>query len=294
MNDWPDILKQIQQSTGLSPDLQYIRRVSGGSINSSFVVGSDALQIFVKINHRKHLEMFKAEAAGLSAIENTGTILSPAVLCTGHCNTASFIAMRAIKLQRNVAPANYRAFGQQLAALHRCQQSRFGVNLDNTIGTTLQRNTLSVNWFKFWRTYRLGFQLKLAHENNAPLALIEDGQRLNENFEALFDAPPKASCLHGDLWRGNWGFDESGAAVVFDPAHYFGDRETDIAMTTLFGRAPADFYAAYAAAYPLREGFTNRAAFYNLYHILNHFNLFGGSYANQAHKIILTLLSELG
>ncbi len=294
MNNWPDILDQIQQGTGLSPDARHIRRVSGGSINSSFLLGSHRLQIFIKIHLRNHIEMFKAEAAGLSAIANTGTISSPVVLCTGISEKVSFIALQALNLQREGSAANYRSFGRQLAELHHYQQADFGADFNNTLGITPQRNTLSNSWFDFWRTHRLGFQLKLAHKNNAPSALIEDGLRLNEKFEALFDVPPKASCLHGDLWQGNWGFNESGKAVIFDPAHYFGDRETDIAMTSLFGRAPPEFYTAYAAAYPLREGYATRETFYNLYHILNHFNLFGGSYADQAHKMILILLSELG
>ena len=294
MNDWPDILDQIQQNTGLVPDIRDIRRVSGGSINSSFILGSDTQQIFIKINLRKHLEMFEAEAAGLSVIANTNTILSPGVLCTGHNTKVSFIAMQALTLQSRVPATCYRKFGQQLAKLHRNQQPRFGAKLDNTIGTTPQINTLSTSWFDFWRIHRLGFQLELARKNGAPVALVEDGLRLNEKFEALFDVPPKASCLHGDLWQGNWGFNESGVAVIFDPAHYFGDRETDIAMTTLFGRAPPEFYAAYTAAYPLRDGYAIRESFYNLYHILNHLNLFGVSYAKRAHRIILTLLSELG
>ena len=294
MNDWPDILDIIQQNTGLLPDIRYVRRVSGGSINSSFVIGSDTLQIFVKINLRKHLEMFKAEAAGLSAIAQTSAISSPVVLCTGYCKKVSFIAMQAVKLQTNLPATSYRVFGQQLADLHRNYQPLFGAEFDNTIGTTLQRNALSNDWFNFWRNHRLGFQLELARKNSAPFALIEEGQRLNESFEVLFDEPPKASCLHGDLWQGNWGFNEAGEAVIFDPAHYYGDRETDIAMTKLFGRAPPDFYAAYNAAHPLRAGYAVRETFYNLYHVLNHFNLFGGSYASQAHQMILKLLSELG
>jgi protein-ribulosamine 3-kinase len=238
MNDLPEILDIIQQNTGLSPDRRCVRRVSGGSINSSFVIGSDTLQIFVKMNLRKHLEMFKAEATGLSAIAQTNAISCPDVLCTGYCKKVSFIAIQAIKLQANVPATSYRVFGRQLADLHRNYQPLFGAEFDNTIGTTLQRNVLSNDWFSFWRTHRLGFQLELARKNNAPFSLIEEGQRLNECFELLFDEPPKASCLHGDLWQGNWGFNEAGEAVIFDPAHYYGDRETDLAMTALFGRAP--------------------------------------------------------
>jgi protein-ribulosamine 3-kinase len=293
MPNWPDILKQIKQNTSLSADRHCIRQVSGGCINSSFLIGGEDLQIFVKINLREHLAMFEAEAIGLSSIANAEAILSPEVLCTGCSKEVAFIAMQAIDLQNTNSAASYRAFGLQLANMHRYQQPRFGANVDNTIGSTPQYNPWSKSWFEFWRKHRLGFQLDLACQNRAPRGLIDDGLRLNESFEALFDRQPKAACLHGDLWRGNWGFNEFGVAVIFDPAHYFGDREADIAMTALFGPAHADFYAVYQECYPLDDGYTVRATFYNLYHILNHFNLFGGAYASQAHNMVRSLLSEL-
>ena len=101
------------------------------------------------------------------------------------------------------------------------------------------------------------------------------------------------SLLHGDLWGGNWAADESGRPVVFDPAVYFGDRETDIAMSELFGGFPESFYAAYRAAWPLSSGFETRKTLYNLYHVLNHLNLFGAGYLRQAERMIDQLLAEL-
>ncbi len=196
---WLDILKQIEQNTGLSPDHNCIRRVSGGCINSSFLVGSKDLQIFVKINLRKHLTMFEAEAAGLSSIANAEAILSPEALCTGSSREVAFIAMQAINLQGTASATSYRTFGRQLANMHRYHQPRFGASVDNTIGLTPQHNPWSNNWFDFWRKHRLGFQLDLACQNHAPSSLIDDGLRLNENFGALFDQQPQAACLHGDL-----------------------------------------------------------------------------------------------
>ncbi len=293
MLDWPDILKQVQQHSGLIPDSNHIMAASGGCINSCFLVGSNPSQVFIKTNARESLPMFEAEAVGLQTIANANAISTPGVLCTGISNNVAFIAMQALHLNENESTASYRKFGQQLADMHQYQQPLFGSSTDNTIGSTPQPNSKSANWFDFWRKYRLGFQLDLAHHNHAPRKLIDDGLLLNERFEAFFDKPPKAACLHGDLWQGNWGFTESGKAVIFDPAHYFGDRETDIAMTTLFGRAHPDFYAAYQESYPLRDGYALREVFYNLYHVLNHYNLFGGGYARQAHDMIKRLLSEL-
>jgi len=293
MNNWPDILQQILKHTGLTPDIRCLKQVSGGCISSSFLIGADASQVFVKTHSLESLPMFEAEAVGLKTMANTNAIIVPEVLCTGTSNDVAFIAMQALGIHHKASSASFREFGQQLARMHRHQQPFFGSGIDNTLGSTPQPNTRTENWFNFWRKYRLGFQLDLARNNSAPHKLIDDGLLLNERFEAFFEGPPKAACLHGDLWQGNWGFTGSGKPVIFDPAHYFGDRETDIAMTALFGEAHPDFYAAYRESYPLREGYAVRKHFYNLYHVLNHFNLFDGAYAQQAHNMIKHLLSEL-
>ena len=269
-----------------------IRCVSGGSINSAHIVGHNHSAVFVKTNQQSLLPMFEAEALGLLTIAKAGAINVPTSYCTGTSEATSFIAMQVIETS-SAAENSYARFGEQLAMLHQYQSKQFGAQIDNTIGSTPQHNARSDNWFDFWREHRLGFQLELAKLNHAPGTLIDDAYALGDQMEDLFDAPPKAACLHGDLWQGNWTFDASGNAVIFDPAHYFGDRETDIAMTTLFGRAHPDFYEAYNNVYPLSEHYTTRQTFYNLYHILNHYNLFGGGYANQAHQMVQSLLSEL-
>ena len=117
------------------------------------------------------------------------------------------------------------------------------------------------------------------------------GEKLLKNLERFFIGyEPKASLLHGDLWSGNYGYLNNGEPVIFDPAVYYGDRETDIAMTELFGGFPAEFYTAYNEAWPLDKGYQQRKNLYNLYHILNHFNLFGGGYAMQAENMMDQLL----
>jgi fructosamine-3-kinase len=185
--------------------------------------------------------------------------------------------------------------GAQLAALHRVTDVKFGWGIDNTIGATPQVNTRCCDWTAFWRENRLGFQLALAAQNGAPKSLLEKGARLANEVAALLKALPiKPALLHGDLWGGNAGFDRAGAPVIFDPAVYFGHREADLAMTELFGGFSADFYAAYRDAYPLDAGYDVRKQLYNLYHVLNHFNLFGGGYARQAEIMTARLLAEIG
>ncbi|OOY41228.1 hypothetical protein BOV91_12580, partial [Solemya velum gill symbiont] len=163
--------------------------------------------------------------------------------------------------------------------MHRKTADAFGWNLDNTIGSTPQLNDWNKSWINFWREQRLGYQLQLAGHQGS---LQRQGEKLLESFHLLIDHAPQPSLLHGDLWGGNIGYDDSGNPVIFDPALYFGDREADIAMTELFGGFGREFYAAYNAAWPLDAGYPIRKKLYNLYHILNHLNLFGSGYLGQA------------
>ena len=189
--------------------------------------------------------------------------------------------------------------GEDLAAMHRVIQEsdgrpRFGWFRNNTIGSTIQINDYEDDWEIFWTKHRLGFQLDLARRNGADHRMLQQGEILKESLGVFFQGHhAEASLLHGDLWSGNYAFDQTGIPVIFDPAVYYGDREAELAMTELFGGFPADFYSAYQSAYPLDNGYKTRKTLYNLYHILNHFNLFGGGYQSQARGMIDRLLSEI-
>ena len=178
--------------------------------------------------------------------------------------------------------------------MHRITTDRFGWWRDNTIGSTTQVNTQEDNWLDFWRDHRLGFQLDLAERNGGGKRLRDSGEALMDSLPALLQGQPvEASLLHGDLWSGNYFYTTGGQPAIFDPAVYYGDREADIAMTELFGGFGRDFYAAYRNAWPLDDGYSMRKTLYNLYHVLNHFNLFGGGYLSQAGTMIDQLLSEV-
>ena len=162
---------------------------------------------------------------------------------------------------------------------------------DRLLGATRQPNNWHTDWITFWREQRLGFQLELAahHGYGGKLQLM--GQTLMERLPEFFvDYQPVASLLHGDLWAGNHAYVADGNPVIFDPAPYYGDRETDLAMTELLGGFGSAFHAAYRAAWPLHAGYIQRKTLYNLYHILNHANLFGGGYARQAESMMKRLL----
>jgi fructosamine-3-kinase len=234
--------------------------------------------------------MFEAEAAGLTELIDAQAIRAPKPVTHGLAGGESFIAMEWLDIEQ---PGDDSKLGEQLARLHSKNWHAFGWRRDNTIGSTHQANPVTDNWISFYRDWRLQPQLALAAQHGAASSVIDGGARLLAELGALFPGyKPQPSLLHGDLWSGNTGFCD-GMPVVFDPAVYYGDRETDIAMTELFGGFSQDFYTAYNAAWPLDPGYSTRKRLYQLYHVLNHFNLFGGGYARQARTLIERLLSEL-
>lgn len=233
--------------------------------------------------------MFEAEAEGLRELAQAGELRVPQVLDCGIDGGQSFIALEFLALSRPDAVAE-RLCGERLAALHRHTRDRYGWHRDNTIGATPQHNAQSDDWVGFFREHRLGFQLDLARRNGYAGELEVPGARLREKLPELFEGyVPEASLLHGDLWAGNWGAVD-GEPTIFDPAVYYGDRETDIAMTRLFGGFGRRFYDAYQASWPMAAGWERRQSLYQLYHVLNHLNLFGRSYLAQALRLLDALL----
>ncbi|ATX82087.1 Fructosamine-3-kinase [Mariprofundus ferrinatatus] len=267
--------------------------ISGGSINSAYRATTESGDhLFVKTNHANGLAMFEAEFDGLNELADAEAIRVPRPIATGSGAGRAWFVSEYIRIGRGRGDSAAE-MGRQMAALHRKTADRFGWFRDNTIGTTPQPNAQTSNWVNFYRDQRLGFQLELAGHNGFGGALLRNGERLLSDLDRFFSSyTPEPSLLHGDLWGGNHAFDENGAPVIFDPAVYYGDREADIAMTELFGGFGSDFYDAYNESWPLDEGYRVRKTLYNLYHILNHANLFGGGYASQASSMIDMLLSE--
>jgi protein-ribulosamine 3-kinase len=283
--------RAIARATSGAFEIVRARRLGGGCINQAYLVEGASQRYFVKLNAADHHEMFEAEAAGLLELSAPGVIRVPQPICAGIARDKSFLVLEHLTF---ASQGNMAAFGRQLAALHRKHKASFGWHRDNALGLTLQINTPSQDWCEFWRRYRLGFQLHLAARNGYRGALQQKGERLLAHCDVLFSGyHPRPSLLHGDLWSGNYAMDTQGHAVIFDPAVYYGDREADLAMTELFGGFSEDFYCAYQEAYPVDSGYGPRKVFYNLYHILNHLNLFGGAYAAQAERMLDRLLGEL-
>ncbi|GFE89209.1 fructosamine kinase family protein [Steroidobacter agaridevorans] len=269
------------------------RSVGGGSINSCARFESALGSLFVKHGDASSLTMFQAEADGLAELAKARAVRVPDVLTVGERDGIAFLVLEWIDL-RGAASSSEKRLGELLAAQHRVTREKFGWHRDNTIGSTPQSNQDAADWVEFLREQRLRPQLKLAKSNGAGADLIDCGERLCERLGRFFvDYRPAPSLLHGDLWGGNWGSDPTGQPVLFDPAVYFGDREADLAMTRLFGGFGTSFYSAYRSAWPLDAGAATRVTLYNLYHVLNHFNLFGGGYLRQALGMTQRLLAEL-
>jgi fructosamine-3-kinase len=225
---------------------------------------------FRQANEARFADAFAAEAQGLAALRAAG-VRAPEPLAFGVQAGEAYLLVEYLELRKD---GDWQALGRMLAAQHRRHGTRFGWARDNFIGATPQQNGWLADWPTFFTERRLAPQLRLA---------LENGFRLDPGnvVELLAQHRPQPSLLHGDLWSGNAGFLADGSPVLFDPAVYYGDREADLAMTELNGGFPKAFYAAYEAAYPLEPGYALRKHLYNLYHLLNHLNLFGGGYLGQ-------------
>jgi len=295
---WQGISQQISKVTGKTFAIADKASIGGGCINAAFVIsGSCQRRYFVKTNLSSMLDMFEAEFEGLLEISNSNTVRTPKPICTGIADNSAFIVMEPLLIHEARAGnegVGLERLGTRLAALHRVEHALFGWHRHNTIGSTQQINQQDNDWVAFWREHRLGFQLQLAGQHGHSASLLSQGELLMSKISAFFQSyQPRPSLLHGDLWSGNVAIDASGEPAIFDPAVYYGDREADIAMTELFGGFSSRFYSAYNDAYSLDSGYKVRKNLYNLYHVLNHLNLFGESYLGQAQRMTGQLLSEV-
>lgn len=268
--------------------------LGGGSTSRSLAVEDGQRRFFVKFNDAALAGMFVAEADGLAALGRCPQIRVPRVIVQGVAGRHSFLVLEHLALHPLREHEAGIAAGRALACLHAIEGTQHGWPSDNFIGSNPQINTAHVTWPYFFAQRRLLPQLALARRRGDCGRLVERGEKLAERLAALFvDHRPRASLLHGDLWHGNAAVDADGTVVLFDPAVYFGDRETDLAMSELFGGFPDSFYLAYREAWPPAPGFEQRKTLYNLYHVLNHLNLFGGGYLRQAERMIDSLLADL-
>jgi len=291
----PSLLQSIQNGLGASlgetGDLHWARDLSGGDINQAALIESKDKKWFVKYRNDVPEGIFEEEARALAVLSAAECIRVPAAIAWGEDGSTAWLVLEHLEITSS-GPASL--LGEQLAALHDVSSDSFGWSHSNYIGTTPQLNRRSDNWVEFWRDCRLRPQLTMAWEAGFRSRLLDRGERLLASLDQLMhDHRPAASLLHGDLWAGNKAYTPAGQPVIFDPASYYGDRETDIAMTELFGGFDAEFYAAYKTHSPLPDGYPLRRDLYKLYHVLNHLNLFGAAYLSHSENIIDSLLAHV-
>ena len=265
--------------------------VPGGDINEAYLLElSNGERVFLKRNYTKGEDFFKAEAGGLAAIASTNTIDTAKVLATGYDGRSSYMLLEYIEKGSRQGKF-WEIFGKRLARMHRADTSailsgnRFGLPENNYIGGGIQNNKPSKSWIDFFRTMRLEVQFKTAWD------FFDEGDRrritkLLDWLDKWLIEPPFPSLLHGDLWNGNFMAAKNGRPVLIDPAVYVGHFEADIAMTELFGGFAGAFYDAYRDENIISDGYEDRRDLYNLYHLLNHLNLFGGSYLTSVMRTV--------
>ena len=268
-------------------DLLRSTPVSGGDINDAYcLLLTDGTRVFMKANRSASPAFFQAEADGLGAIRDTGAIRVPGVISVGEDDgVGAYLLLEWMDSARQRRDF-WEAFGRALAAMHRAPTSgRFGWDRDNYIGSRPQLNAPRDSWVEFFRDCRLAPQYR-----DARRYLDADDRRrftrLLDRLEDFLVEPEQPSLLHGDLWAGNFVTGSDGQAWLIDPAVYVGHAEADLAMTELFGGFNGRFYDAYREVDPLQPGYAQRRDLYNLYHLLNHLNLFGIGYLASVRRIL--------
>jgi protein-ribulosamine 3-kinase len=281
----------LSEALGKVHALKWARDLSGGDINRAALLQSGNDKWFLKYRFNAPPGMFEAEALALREISASGCIRAPSAIAHGSVDGTAWLVLEYLELLPG-GPASL--LGEQLAALHRVTGNHYGWSINNYIGTTPQHNRAYDNWMEFWRDCRLQPQLEMAANAGFGGRLIDRGERLLASLDQLLQGHhPVASLLHGDLWAGNMAYTPAGQPVIFDPASYYGDREADLAMTELFGGFEPAFYSAYRSQLPLDDGYPLRRELYNLYHILNHLNLFGSGYLARSEHVIDGLLAQI-
>ena len=264
--------------------------VGGGCIHEAVALeGPDDARYFAKLNEARFESSFAAEADGLIALGAAGMRV-PKPIALGAAEGRAFLVLEFLALGVG-SDAAQRELGRRLARQHGHRGPHFGWARDNFIGLTPQANAPCASWVEFWQARRLVPQLALARANGYEERLQSLGEKVVEAVPRLLAAHDAApALLHGDLWTGNAAFLRNGTPVVFDPAVYYGDPEADLAMTELFGGFPESFYEGYREVRPIADGYRMRRVLYNLYHVLNHLNLFGAGYRAQTERMMERLL----
>lgn len=287
---WQGIVEQLSLTLGREFQIHERQRIHGGDINACYVIGDGYDKYFVKVTEKEGLSQLICEQDNLKVLARSQSVNLPKVRLVGSSKTHAFLVLDYINLKPLESGERSYLFGEQLARLHQWEeQKEYGFDQDNYIGVTIQPNSWNKKWHRFFAEQRIGWQLQLLYEKG--IVFVDIDKFVELIAQQLGSHQPKPSLLHGDLWHGNVA-DNGYTPFCFDPASYWGDRECDIAMTELFGGFEPEFYQGYESILPLELSYQERKHIYNLYHILNHCNCFGGHYLDDAQQLIRYVLEE--
>ncbi|SDG93622.1 Fructosamine-3-kinase [Vibrio xiamenensis] len=286
---WQAISQQLSDTLMFDFQIVEKQKIHGGDISECYMISDNTQRYFIKLNRVECLHNFEAEAENIALLRQTSSVFVPELVMLGKTKEHAFLVLNYLPTKPLDDAANSYKFGQQLAKLHNWgEQKEYGLDIDNYLGEMLQPNKWEKKWSHFFAEQRIGWQLQLMREKGIELVDITEFTQVIR--ELLNGHQPKPSLLHGDLWHGNTAISAFGP-LCFDPACYWGDRECDLALTELFGGFQAEFYQGYESISPLSYSYPQRKTIYNLYHILNHYNHFGGHYLDQAQKMIDEVMS---
>ena len=272
--------------TGQRHTVTGIKKAHGGCISDSYIIITLDDSLFLKESGLNQKDMFDAEATGLKELSLCNSLKIPKVLGTLESNTSCYILLESLNLKPH-SPSSLKNLGQSLADMHRITSEKFGFPDSNYIGSTPQINHKCTSWVDFYNNCRLMPQAYMTGND----AIENKAEELSEKAAAFFtDYSPVPSLLHGDLWSGNTARIENDTPVIYDPAVYYGDRESDLAFTEFFGGFSKDFYDSYQQSWEVHPSYEIRRYLYQLYHSLNHLNLFGNSYLNRSMEMLDYLL----
>ncbi len=295
MSIWTAIEKSIQVAGHTDFSLADKKVVTGGDISQAFAIGNGYQTYFVKINSHAFLNNFQQEVTGLKYLAHCHQFVIPKVISIGSYQQQCFLVLEYLQLSRL---GNERRFAESLAALHQITNKSFGFEANNFIGASPQINAWSSNWSEYFVDYRLRPQVDWLLQKHINPSILNQLKQVSKKLLGsvrcfLEQHTPSASLVHGDLWQGNYAFDKHGNPVLYDPACYFADREVDIAMLEMFGSPCKEFYSAYEQIFPRLIDTDKRKKIYNLYHLLNHANLFEGGYIKQVVHSVNEILELL-
>ncbi|GGW76306.1 hypothetical protein GCM10007391_06120 [Alteromonas halophila] len=285
---WHFISEQISSALDMPFICQHQKMASGGDTHQCFVIRDERHRFFVKIHPLEASKPLKCEAEGLSAMAAIEGVSVPRVIACGDVHVdgrdIEYLVLSHLRFQPSVDTATLYGLGKMVARLHQANgYAHYGWDEDNFIGASVQENGWYENWADFFAEKRIGSMLERFSRKG--MMITDNDVLVNSVHQQLSSHHPAPSLLHGDLWSGNAGATNKGP-VLYDPAVYVGDAETDLAMTELFGGFGEAFYEGYRSEHAIADGYAARKPIYQLYHILNHALLFGSGYANQAKSLI--------